>query len=140
VHQDRLTIIVHAKHPWTKLRRSLKASEISAAKWVMRERGSGTRSVFEDVLRRDGIKPEQLRISLELPSNEAVRAAVEAGAGATAISHTVVKSGLASGQLGAVPFRAIERPFLALMHRQRRASFALREFIEGISPMRPTSL
>ena len=111
VHQDRLTIIVHAKHPWTKLRRSLKASEISAAKWVMRERGSGTRSVFEDVLRRDGIKPEQLRISLELPSNEAVRAAVEAGAGATAISHTVVKSGLASGQLGLVPFRAIERPF-----------------------------
>ena len=91
-------------------------------------------------MRRDGITPEQLRICLELPSNEAVRAAVEAGAGATAMSHAVVRSALASGQLGAVQFRAIERPFLALVHRQRRASFALREFIEGISPIRPASV
>ena len=140
VHQDHLTIVVHAKHPWAKLRRRLKAAEIYSAKWVMRERGSGTRAVFEDVLRRDGIKPERLHISLELPSNEAVRAAVEAGAGATAISQVVVRSGLASGQLGTVPFRSIERPFLALVHRERRASFAVRDFIEEISPMRPTSL
>lgn len=67
VHQDRLTIVVHAKHPWAKLRRRLKAAEIGTAEWVMRERGSGTRSVFEDALRRDGITPEQLRICLELP-------------------------------------------------------------------------
>jgi hypothetical protein len=52
------------------------------------------------------------------------------------MSHAVVRSGLASGQLAAMRFRAIERPFLALMHSQRRASFALREFIEGI-PSRP---
>ena len=140
VHQDRLTIVVHAKHPWVKLRRRLNAGEIRSAEWVMRERGSGTRAVFEEVLRRDGIKPEQLRISLELPSNEAVRAAVEAGAGATAMSHAVVRSGLASGQLGAVPFRSIERPFLALVHGQRRTSFAVREFIAEISPVRPASL
>jgi|APFEC2959095136_1045048.scaffolds.fasta_scaffold01439_4 DNA-binding transcriptional LysR family regulator len=140
VHQDQLTIVVHAKHPWAKLRRRLNTAEIGTAEWVMRERGSGTRSVFEEVLRRDGIKPEELRISLELPSNEAVRAAVEAGAGATAMSHTVIRSALASGQLSAVPFRAIERPFLALLHNQRHPSFALRAFIEGLSPMRPTSL
>ncbi|ARP98233.1 LysR substrate-binding domain-containing protein [Pseudorhodoplanes sinuspersici] len=139
VHQDRLTIVVHAKHPWAKLRRRLEAAEIGAAEWVMRERGSGTRSVFEDALRQDGIKPELLRICLELPSNEAVRAAVEAGAGATAMSHAVVRSGLASGQLSAVQFRAIERSFSALMHRERRASLALREFIEELSPMQPPS-
>jgi DNA-binding transcriptional LysR family regulator len=136
VHQDQLTIVVHAKHPWTKLRRPLNAAEIASTEWVMRERGSGTRAVFEDALRREGIRPEDLRICLELPSNEAVRAAVEAGAGAGAMSHAVVRSGLASGQLAAMRFRPIERPFLALMHSQRRASFALREFIEGI-PSRP---
>jgi DNA-binding transcriptional LysR family regulator len=132
VHQDRLTIVVHSQHPWAKLRRRLKASDIASVEWVMRERGSGTRSVFEEALRRDGINPERLRICLELPSNEAVRAAVEAGAGATAMSHAVVRSSLASGQLSAVAFRSIERPFLALTHRQRRTSSALREFIGGI--------
>lgn len=39
VHQDRLTIVVQAKHPWAKLRRRLKAAEIRTAEWVMREAG-----------------------------------------------------------------------------------------------------
>jgi DNA-binding transcriptional LysR family regulator len=92
--------------------------------------GIGDTLCFEDALRRDGIKPEELRISLESPSNEAVRAAVEAGAGATAMSHTVIRAALASGQLGAVQFRTIERPFLALLHRQRCASFASRDLLK----------
>jgi DNA-binding transcriptional LysR family regulator len=132
VHRDQLTVVVGSGHPWAKLRRRLKAAEIISAEWVMRESGSGTRSVFEQALRRNGIKLEQLRVCLELPSNESVRAAVEAGAGATAMSHLVVRSGLISGHLCAVPFQPIERPFLALMHRQRRASFALEGFAEGI--------
>ena len=33
-----------------------------------------------------GVLPSDLRVAMELPSNEAVRAAVEAGLGATAIS------------------------------------------------------
>lgn len=134
VHQDHLTVVVHAQHPFAELRRRLRQSDILSVDWVMRERGSGTRSVFEEVLRRDGIDPDQLRVCLELPSNEAVRAAVEAGAGATAMSHAVVRSGLTSGQLSAIPYRPIERAFLALTHRQRRRSSALREFIGGISP------
>ena len=49
----------------------------------------GTRSAFEDDLSQLGVKIGSLRIQLELPSNEAVRAAVEAGLGATAISASV---------------------------------------------------
>ncbi len=134
VHQDQLTIVVHAAHPWAKLRRRLQAKDIYAADWVMRERGSGTRSVFEQALRRNGIRADQLRVVLELPSNESVRAAVEAGAGPTAMSHAVVRSGLISGQLAAVRFQPIERAFLALTHRQRRPSFALRAFTADILP------
>lgn len=133
VHEDRLTIIVHPKHPWAKLRR-LKPKDVDGSEWVLRERGSGTRSVFEQALRRHGVKPEHLRVSLELPSNESVRAAVEAGAGATAISHAVVRSALTSRQLCAVPFERMERPFLLLMHRQRRQSFALKAFAQDILP------
>lgn len=134
VHQDELAIVVHAGHVFAKRRRRLTPADVYAAEWIMRERGSGTRSVFEVALRKDGIRPEHLRVALELPSNEAVRAAVEAGAGAAAISQAVVKSGLASGQLYAVPFRPIERPFLALTHRERRPSFALRHFVNRLPP------
>ena len=130
MHNDLLAIVVHSAHPWSKLRRHPKADEILSAQWVMRERGSGTRSVFEQALQRIGVKPAQLHVSLELPSNESVRAAVEAGAGAAAISHSVVRSALLSGQLSVVPFQTIERPFLALTHRQRRASSVLKCFVD----------
>jgi len=137
VHNDLLAVVVHSKHPWSKLRRRLKGEEILSAQWVMREQGSGTRSVFEQSLRHMGLHPAQLQICMQLPSNEAVRAAVEAGAGAAAISHSVVSSGLRSGQLCVVPFQPIERPFLALTHRQRRASLALKCFVRQTLETQP---
>jgi DNA-binding transcriptional LysR family regulator len=56
---------------------------------VLRESGSGTRQVFEAAWRGFGLDPAELKIVLELPSNEAVRGAVEAGAGATVLSRLV---------------------------------------------------
>jgi DNA-binding transcriptional LysR family regulator len=128
VHRDQLAIVVHPGHQWAKLRRRLRPKDIMSAEWIMRERGSGTRSVFEQALRSSGVDPEQLRVCLEMPSNESVRAAVEAGAGAAAISYAAVRSALISRQLRSVPFQPIERSFSALTHRERRSSFALRAF------------
>lgn len=136
VHLDQLAIVVHPGHAFARLRRRLKPADIYAADWIMREKGSGTRSVFEMALRREGIKLEQLRICLQLPSNEAVRAAVEAGGGAAAISRAVVRSGVQTGELQTVSFRPIERPFLVLTHCKRRPSFALRKFLDAMRPAR----
>ena len=72
---------------------------LGRADWVMRERGSGTRQVVEGALRGHGIDPGGLAVVLELPSNEAVRSAVEAGAGVTVLSRLVVDGGLAAGRL-----------------------------------------
>jgi DNA-binding transcriptional LysR family regulator len=46
--------------------------------WVLREPGSGTRSGFEHALEPRGLSSHKLRVAVELPSNEAVRAAAEA--------------------------------------------------------------
>lgn len=132
---DRLVIVVGATHPWRRLRR-IKKNQITQAKWILRERGSGTRSVFEQALVRLGIPPDSLDVTLVLPSNEAVRAAVESGAGATAISHSVVKSALRSKQLYAVQFEALERPFVLLKHRARAQSNAVAAFIAMIENYR----
>jgi DNA-binding transcriptional LysR family regulator len=84
-----------------------------------REPGSGTRSVFEDALIHLGAKPDELRIELELPSNEAVRAAVEAGLGATAISASVAAPSIEAGLLYQVAFRLPEREFHVLRRKDR---------------------
>jgi DNA-binding transcriptional LysR family regulator len=133
VDVDRLILVVGNRHPWAR-RKSVKRSDIVTTSWILRERGSGTRSVFEDALRRLKVPLEQLRVTLEFPSNEAVRAAVEAGAGATAISHAVVESGLGVGRLHEVGFDLLERPFTVLTHQGRYQSHAARAFLAMLLP------
>ena len=91
-----------------------------------------------------GAKPNALRIQLELPSIEAVRAAVEAGLGATAISASVAAPSIEAGMLYQIAFRPPEREFhmprrkdryhsrvadalLALMTNRRRLAAVRRE-------------
>jgi DNA-binding transcriptional LysR family regulator len=92
--------------------------------WVIREEGSGTRTVFEDLVRREGLTFEDLNVFLVLPANESVREAVEAGAGATIISEHVAASAVAAGKLRAVSIELPPRDFTLLLHRDRHLSVA----------------
>jgi DNA-binding transcriptional LysR family regulator len=131
VAHDRLVLVVAPGHPWAD-GRALRAPDLPGASWVMREPGSGTRSVFEAALAAHGIAPASLPVALELPSNEAVRGAVEAGAGATAISELVVVRALAAGTLIRAGFALPARAYNVLLHRERfpsRAVEALRTIL-----------
>jgi DNA-binding transcriptional LysR family regulator len=121
VARDQLVLVVGREHPWRKAK-SLSADDLLRGDWVLREVGSGTRSVFEQALSARGVSPERLRVAMELPSNEAVRAAVEAGLGATAISASVAAPSIESGLLCHVPFRLPQREFHVLTHRERPRS------------------
>ena len=96
--------------------------------WVLRERGSGTRSVFEASLMRFGLKAQALRVALELPSNEAVRSAAEAGLGAAVISASIAAPSLEAGLLQQIDFRLPEREFHVVTHRERHTSRAAQAF------------
>lgn len=135
VDRDRLAIVVAPGHSWARKPR-LAPEELVTSEWVLRETGSGTRSEFEAALRQRGIAPETLKPAFELPSNEAVRAAVEAGAGAAAISELVVASGLQSGALVHVPFKLPERTFHVLRHRTRYQSRAGEAFMAVLNASR----
>jgi DNA-binding transcriptional LysR family regulator len=123
VARDRLILVVGASHPWSS-RRRIKPSDLPSTDWVLRERGSGTRSEFEEALRRWELSAERLNIVLELPSNEAVRMAAESGAGATVISELVARPSLRMGQLRAIALDLPERAFTVLRHRERYTSQA----------------
>ena len=122
VARDRMLLVVGPEHPWATQKR-VTVSDLPEADWVLREPGSGTRSVFEAELERLGLAG-RLRVVLELPSNEAVRAAVEAGAGATVISASVASPSLEAGLLHHVRLALPDRNFDLLRHRERYASGA----------------
>jgi len=123
VATDQLVLVVGPDHPWAKAPPAA-ASLAGAGDWVLREAGSGTRSAFEAWLREAGQDPAALDIALELPSNEAVRAAVEAGMGATVISASVAAPSIEAGLLHHVPLPMPSRAFRALWHQERRRSQA----------------
>lgn len=114
VGQDRLVLVQAGPAPAT-----IDESWMRAAAWVTREGGSGTRSSFAAALAARGIDADTLPVTLVLPSNEAVRTAVEAGMGVAALSTLVVAAAIHAGTLHRLPLDLPARPFFALRHRQR---------------------
>jgi DNA-binding transcriptional LysR family regulator len=136
VARDQLIVVVGPEHPWVG-RKRLTADDLLAGTWVLREPGSGTRSVFEEALRRQGIDVDALRIELVIPSNEGVRAAVEAGLGATALSASVAAPSIEAGLLHPAAFRLPERTFHVLSHRERYRSRAADALLAIVAKSRP---
>jgi DNA-binding transcriptional LysR family regulator len=132
VARDQLIVVTAPDHPWA-ARARLTPANLLEGDWVLREPGSGTRSVFENAVSNLGLDPRALRIQLELPSNEAVRAAVEAGLGATAISASVAAPSIEASLLQQVSFRLPERQFFALRHRERYRSRAADALLTMVS-------
>lgn len=127
VAEDEMVLVVGAQHPWAR-RAAIEPEELPDSPWVLREPGSGTRSIFEGWLATAGLSSARLPIAMELPSNEAVRSAVEAGAGATVISRLVVELSLRAGSLAAIPLSLPKRRFYALRHKERHVTHAERAF------------
>jgi len=138
VARDQLVVVVGPEHPWA-AGAKLRLGNLVDSDWVLRERGSGTRSVFEADLAQLGLDPARLRVAMELPSNEAVRAAVEAGLGATTLSASVAAPSLETGLLRQASFKLPPREFRVVRHRQRvpsRVAEALLATIEKTGRMR----
>ena len=133
VARDQLVIVVGQNHRWA-AGEALTPSNLLQSVWVLREPGSGTRSVFEEALAHFDISPDQLQVAMELPSNEAVRAAVEAGLGATALSASVAASGIEAGLLHAANFLLPDRSFYLLRHHSRYQTRAASALIDMVLP------
>lgn len=128
IADDEMVLVVAPTHPLAK--RPLRpVSQIAQASWVVREVGSGTRAVLESAVSKLGIKMRDLDIALELPSNEAVRGAVEAGSGITILSKLVVAASLKAKTLVALDVQLPKRRFFALRHKERYFTRAEREFL-----------
>lgn len=107
IGSDRLLIVVGQSHPWFSTAR-VSLTALTQTPWVMREPGSGTRSVFEQVLREWGIDPRDLNVVLAMSSGEMVKAVVEDGVGVTAISKLMIQKELQLNRLRSVQIEDLE--------------------------------
>ena len=131
---DELVLVVAADHPAAQ--DGAGPPDLKQMTWVLREPGSGTRSAFETALNQRGLAIDALDVAMTLPGNEAVAAAVEAGAGATVVSRNVVAARLRAGILAALPLTLPDRPFWLLRHKQRYRSKAGEVFLASLTASR----
>ena len=127
VGRDRMAIVVAPGHPWAR-RRRLAQADLQGARWIMREPGSGTRAVLEDMLAGQGVDLASLQVELTLPSNEAVRAAVMAGDCVAGLSELVAAPYIAAGLLAEARVDLPPRDFFLVRHRERYRSRAAQAF------------
>ncbi|HEY9638283.1 MAG TPA: LysR family transcriptional regulator [Coleofasciculaceae cyanobacterium] len=139
---DRLFIVIGKSHPWFE-RSAISLPELYTTTWVMREPGSGTQQSFEQALHNWGINPSQLDIILVLNSGEMVKAVIENGVGAAAISELMVKKELQLDNLRSIQVidkrkdsttLEIVRPFLKLKHQQRFQTRLSKTFEQMLIP------
>ncbi len=126
---DSLALVVAHTHPWVK-HPPRKTSDLLQSPWVLREQGSGTRAALETLLNKAGHTCKDLEVAFELPANEAVCTAVEAGAGAAVLSNLVVRRSLEAGTMAALPFGLPVRTFHLLWHGERQLSQIERRFLD----------
>lgn len=127
VATDRLVLVVSAEHRWAARRSPVEAAELAAERLVVREPGSGTRSVLDDAL----APYERAEPLLELNSNAAVKISVAAGVGPAVLSGLAVEAALRTGELRAVPVAGVDlrRKLRAVWTAGRRLSDPAAELV-----------
>ncbi|MBN2396741.1 MAG: LysR family transcriptional regulator [Deltaproteobacteria bacterium] len=120
VWSDRLILVTPEGHAWTG-KTSVTVDELSREPFIIREKGSATRSILEEYLQEHTDRNlSQFNVICELGSSEAVKEAVVAGLGVAILSSRAVGRELAGGVLIERPVEncIIERNFYLIYKRQ----------------------
>ncbi|MCG8670575.1 MAG: LysR family transcriptional regulator [Pseudomonadales bacterium] len=125
--EDELCVFAAPNDPLTK-RRKITDQHLLAAKWIVRESGSGTRQTFDRAM--SGILPD-LNIELELQHTEAIKRAVEAQLGIGCLSKVTLKEAFKRGSLKEIkiPQRNFKRRFYFVLHQQKYISAGIEKWI-----------
>lgn len=96
--------------------------------WILRERGSGTRSQFDRII---ASRLDRLDLRLELEHTEAIKRAVESLLGIGCLSRLALSDALRRGSLVEIrtPQFDLRRRFNFARHRQRHMSASVQSFL-----------
>jgi DNA-binding transcriptional LysR family regulator len=132
---DRMVLVVPEGHPWRR-RRRVTLTQLCSQPLVLREAGSGSRWCLEQALANAGRSVNDLRIALELGSNEGIKEAILCGTGLAVLSTHAVKQELAAGKLHALQIDDLhlEREMFVVRDQRRVLSIPATLFLDFIDP------
>ena len=102
--QERLVVIVSPSHAWAK-RKCLQPSHLFEEPMIGGESGTGTGTLLQKIFGKNAAK---MRISLNVGSTEAVKAAVKAGLGISLVFASAVEAEVRAGTLRALSISEVE--------------------------------
>lgn len=127
---DELVLAVSKSHPFAE-KKSVVIEEVLQNKLILREKGSGTRKVFENKLIASGYRLEDMNVYMEIGNITALISLVESNLGCTIISKEAVKASVKADKLKIVPIKNfnIMREFNFVYLDQSQDGF-IKDFIE----------
>ncbi|NPE28755.1 LysR family transcriptional regulator [Methanococcoides sp. SA1] len=104
-------------------------TDLKKYRWVMREPGSGTAQTFKSKL---GKYVTDLNVVMELGHTEAIKKAVEAGAGIGCLSKLTVCRAISRGWLQEIPLFGVntERQLSIIHHKNKAKTRLIHEFLD----------
>ncbi|RBP02506.1 LysR family transcriptional regulator [Rossellomorea aquimaris] len=104
---------------------------LSDKTWIIRENGSGTRQVTDNMFNNTGINPKNI---LEFGSTQIIKEAVRKGLGVSYISKLAVQSELKKGTIKSFPLENYKdtRKFYYVINKSRPSTKILEMFIDTI--------
>lgn len=132
VATDELQLVVAADHPFA-AGQTATIKQLREQAFIMREPGSGSRHCVEQALERKGLPPAELRVVMEVNSNDALRAAVRHGIGVAFLSKQTCYVD-ATPDLVPVQVRGLhpQRNLYLVTHPDRVVSMAARAFVDFV--------
>jgi DNA-binding transcriptional LysR family regulator len=130
---DKISLVVPAGHPWSE-KEFILPEDLVRESFIFRETGSGTDRTLREQLTKSGFAPEQLKVSMVLGSNEAVKQAILHGAGVSFLSELSVKNECERGEMFIVDIRGLDiyRHIYLVTRRARELAPAAKAFIDSI--------
>jgi len=127
---DRMVLVVPPGHALSR-RKKVSVKQLPRHPLILREVGSGLRHCFEKSLDKAGLSLADLRIALELGSNEAIKEAVLRGVGIAILSTYAVQKELKTGHLHGLEVTDLhcDRDMFIVRDKRRVLPFAARLFL-----------
>jgi len=124
---DELVLIVHPDNPLV-AKRVVTIDDLSSLPFILREEGSGTRELFEEVMNREHV---HYTVTGEMNNAEAIKLAVADNLGVSFISRLSVVNEVKRGELAVVNVRGLSftRKFSIVHHHDKFLSTNISDFI-----------
>ena len=125
---DELAAICSPDHPLLLNKAGICAEDFAAQRIIMREKGSGTRELFDSVMLVHNMK---IKPFWESANTQAIIAAVSAGIGISVLPERLLSEALAEGKICKLHLSGIsfKRSFYLIRHRNKYLSPAAMDFM-----------